>query len=124
MTKTKIDLPDTKFHVNIRLYQTVKALKKGTGVKCAGLYRPNHYVIYPKWKVYPNLGTISLAKEKLGVGYITHEATHAAFDYMHKKYRIKSVKTENSERQESMAWVLGYIVKEICNWLNDNKLWK
>ena len=124
MKKCKIQYPNSKFFVEIKLFDTVKELQKAVKEKtCAGMYRPNGVVIYHKRKVYPKLGTIYLAKEKLGVGYISHEVFHCSMDYAHKKFNVGSVRIENNERQEDIAYFHGYIVKEICNWLNDNKLW-
>lgn len=123
--KTKIEYPDSKFFVNVRLYNTVKDLQRGTSSKdCAGVYQPNTVVIYPKRVIKPMLGTISLCKERLGCGLIAHEVFHASLDYANKKFNVGSLRTENSERQEDVAYFHGYMVKEIINWLNDNKLWK
>ena len=125
IAKSKINDKETGWFVNIRLYDTKKALQRGTNTKgIAGLYRPNGYVIYPKRIVRSLLGTISLCQEYLGAGLISHEVFHASMDYAHKRYNVASVRTSSSERQEDIAYFHGHIVKEICNWLNDKKLWK
>ena|SRR3990167_354074 len=122
MKKIKVSFPP--YFVEVRLYLTVKELQRVVKNKtCAGMYRPNGVVVWPKRKVYPKLGTIYLAKEKLGVGYISHEVFHCSMDYASKKFNVGSIRTENNERQEDIAYFHGHIVKEICNWLNDNKLW-
>src|SRR3990167_11344327 len=123
MKKTKIKIPNSKFFVEVCLYETVKEVQRASRDKtCAAMYRPNGVVIYPKHRVYPKLGTIYLARERLGCGLISHEVLHCSFDYMHKKYNIGSVRTGNSERQEDMCYQHGYLLKEIINWLSDNKL--
>ena len=123
MYKVKIKYPNSKFFVDVRLYDTVKDVQKRVDDKtCAACYRPNGVVIWPKRKVYPKLGTIFLARERLGVGLISHEIFHCSMDYASKKFNVGSIRTENNERQEDIAYFHGYIVKEICNWLNDNKL--
>ena len=125
MRETKIKYPDSPFFVEIRLYDTVKEVQRYTKDKtCAAMYRPGWVVIFPKRKVRPKLGTIYLAKEKLGCGLIAHEVFHCSLDYANKKFNVGSIRTENNERQEDIAYFHGYMVKEIINWLNDNKLWK
>ena len=120
----RIKDPNSKFFIDVRLLDTVKEVQKKTTDKtCAAMYRPNGVVIYPRRKTYPKLGTIFLAKERLGCGLISHEVFHASMDYANKKFNVGSVRTENNERQEDIAYFHGYIVKEIVNWLNDKKLW-
>ena len=124
MKKTIIKYPDSKFFVEVRLYDKVKEVKRvGKDKTCAAMYRPNGVIIYPKRRVYPKLGTILLARERLGCGLISHEVFHCSMDYASKKFNVGSIRTENNERQEDVAYFHGHIVKEIINWLNDNKLW-
>ena len=123
MKKTKIRY--SKFYVEVKLYDTVKEVQRAGGDKtCAAMYRPNGVIIYPKRKVYPKIGTIYLAKERLGCGLISHEVFHCSLDYASKKFNVNSLRTNNNERQEDVAYFHGFIVKEIINWLNDNNLWK
>lgn len=118
----KIKLPNTEYFVEVVLHNSVDELKKKTKDKeAAGLYHPEPYVIYPKLKIKPKLGTIHLAKEKLGVGYISHEVLHCIFDWWDKVYHGRAL--ENHDDQEKACWYQGYIIKEICNWLNENKSW-
>ena len=124
MNKLKIKYPNSKFFVEVKLYKTIKECQQVMGEKdCHAMYRPNGVVIYPKRKVYPKLGTIYLAKEKIGCGLISHEVFHCSLDYASKKFNVESIRTTNNERQEEIARFHGYLVKEIINWLNDNKLW-
>lgn len=124
MKSIKIKYPDSNFFVEVKLFETVKeAQRRGKDKTCAAIYRPNGVVIWPKRRVYPKLGTIYLAKEKLGCGLIAHEVFHCSMDYANKKFNVGSVRTSNNDRQEDIAYFHGYIVKEIINWLNDNKLW-
>ena len=124
MKKTKISYPDSPYFIEVKLFDKVVEVHRAVGSKdCAAMYRPNGVVIYPKRKVYPKLGTIYLAKERLGAGLIAHEVFHCSLDYAGKKFNVASVRTENSERQEDIAYFHGHMVKEIINWLNDNKLW-
>ena len=125
MKSVKIKYPNSQFYVDVRLYDTVKEVQRRAGDKnCAAMYRPNGIIIFPKRKVYPKLGTIMLSKERLGAGLIAHEVFHCSLDYAHKKFNVGNIRTENNERQEDVAYFLGYVVKEIVNWLNDNNFWK
>ena len=121
--KTKIKLFKTRYFVEIFLYDTVKELQKATheSKNTLGLYHPEPYIIYPRLKIKPKLGTIHLAKEKLGVGYITHEVLHCIFDWWDKTHR--GIALESYDDQEKACLYQGYISKEICNWLNNKKLW-
>jgi len=126
MKKTVIKLWRDKYYVEVRLYKTVEEVQKATKDKtCAGMYRPEPYTIYPRVKIPLKLGIIYLAKRKLGVGYIAHEALHCVFDYGHKVVNGTNdlLDIEDMEKQEILCGEQGYITKEICNWLNDNKLW-
>ena len=126
MRKVKIKLWKDKYYVIVQLYDTVKEVQKATKDKtCAGMYNPEPYTIYPKVKIPLKLGTIYLAKERLGVGYITHEVLHCVFDYGHKAvFGLNDVMGfDDMESQEILCGEQGYISEEICNWLNDNKLW-
>lgn len=126
MKKVKIKLWKDKYSVEVRLFDTVKEVKKATKDKtCAGMYHPEPYTIYPKRKIPLKLGTIYLAKERLGVGYITHEVMHAVFDYGYKVVcgGLDTLDFDDMETQEILCGEQGYISKEICNWLNDKKLW-
>ena len=125
--KGKVKLPKTKFFVEVRLYKTVKELVRVTKKEVIGFYSPEPYVIYPKLKFAPKLGTIHLSKylgkEKLGVGYISHEALHATFDLAHKQGEVTDTLSleDNDEWLEKLCWWHGYLVKEIVNWLNSVK---
>lgn len=126
MKKVKIKLWRDKYHVVVQLYDTVKEVQKATKDKtCAGMYSPEPYTIYPRLKIPLKLGTIYLAKERLGVGYITHEVLHCVMDYGHKVVcgNLDSLDFDDMEKQEILCGEQGYISKEICNWLNDKKLW-
>jgi hypothetical protein len=126
LKQKKIKLWKDKYHVVVRLYNTVKELQKEVKDKTvAGMYRPELYIIYPKLKIPLKLGTIYLAKERLGVGYITHEVLHCIIDYGHKVVsgNLDSLDYDDVETQEKLCIEQGYITKEICNWLNNNKLW-
>ena len=124
MKKVKIQYLTQKEFIEVRLYDTVQEVQKVTKDKtCSAMYRPNGVVIWPKRKVYPKLGTIYLSKERIGAGLIAHEVFHCSMDYASKKLNLKSLKTNNDKHQEEIAYFHGYMVKEICNWLNDSKLW-
>lgn len=124
MEETRIKLPKTKYSVRVKLYKTIKELQRATkDTEAAGLYHPKAYAIYPKIKIKPLLGTIYLAKARLGVGYITHEVLHCIFDYSEKMgMDLIDLKT-NHDWEEQLCYQQGYVSKEICNWLNDKKLW-
>lgn len=115
---TQIKDPNSKFFIKVVLYPDGHRFR---GYQAQ--YNPNTYIIYPKRKIKPKLGTIKLSADKLGCGLISHEVFHATMDYVNKKYNTKSLKTDNDDRQEDAAYFHGYMVKEIINWLNDNKLW-
>ena len=130
MKKTKIYYPNQTFDsfkglkkpffLEVKLYNTVKEVQRYARDKtCAAMYRSNSVVIFPKWKVNPRLGRIYISREKMGVGLISHEVYHATMDYAYKKFRVRSVRTSNCERQEALAYFHGYMVKEICNWVNE-----
>ena len=125
MKSVKIKYPESPFHVEVKLFDTVEDLMRKTQSKdCAAMYRPNGIVIWPKRIIRPKLGTIYLAKERLGCGLISHEVFHCSMDYASKKFNVGSLRCKNSDRQEDVAYFHGHIVKEIINWLNDNNLWK
>jgi len=126
MKKERIKLWKSKYYVDVQLFETVKEVQKATKNKgVAGMYHPEAYTIYPKLKIPLKLGTIYLAKERLGVGYITHEVLHCIFDYGHKVVsgHLDSLDYDDNKAQEKLCTQQGYISKEICNWLNDKKLW-
>jgi len=129
MKTTTIKLWRAPYHVVVRLYDTIKELKKETGIKSvAGFYRPEPYAVYPRTRIRKKLGTIYLAKERLGVGYITHEVLHCVFDYGAKALVRERAGIDpflnDEDKEEKMAGEQGWITKEICNWLNDKNLWK
>lgn len=125
MKEEKIKFPKRKFSVRVRLYDTVKQLQIATKTKkAAGLYHPEPYTIYPKTKIKPLLGTIHLARPRLGVGYITHEVLHCIFDYSEKMGMDLIKLGDNHDWEEELCWYQGYISKEICNWLNAKNLWQ
>ena len=125
MKHKNIKLLKSRFHITVCLYESVKQLQEATKENSvAGLYHPEPYVIYPKTKISSKLGTIHLAKERLGVGYISHEVLHAIFDYSEKKGMDTINTQKNHKWMEELCMQQGYLVKEICNWLNDKKLWE
>ena len=127
MKKTKIKFGPEKYWVEVRLYNTIQELRKQfkDEKEAEGLYRPEPFTVYPKLKIPDKMGIIYLAKEKLGVGYITHEVLHCIFDYAHKILRGNqdTLDLDNNEDLEKLCWRQGYITKEICNWLYKIKIW-
>lgn len=124
MKKTKLYLIGETFYVDVVLFDKVFQLKIATKDRtAAGLYRPEPYTIYPKTRVKKKLGTIFLAKERLGVGYISHEVLHCIFDFREKRQLRGKIIKKESVLEEKLCYHLGDVTRQICNWLNDKKLW-
>lgn len=66
-------------------------------------------------KMKPILGEILLCYEYIGGGYIAHEMTHGALNYLDRR-GIKSVPTENSdESHEKLCEVVEEMVRQFWN---------
>lgn len=68
-------------------------------------------------KTHPQCAIVRLAKPYLGVGIISHELTHAAV-WMHQLSKPEELLT--CDNDESLAWVLGELVRQTINAMNAN----
>lgn len=124
MRKTRIKLSKSTFYIEVICHDTIKELQQIThDTEAVGLYHPSSYVVYPKFKIKPKLGTIHLAKERLGVGYLSHEVLHSVLDWRKKSSYKKTFHNKDHSIEEMMCYYQGEIVKNITNWLIKIKAW-
>lgn len=63
------------------------------------------------------IGALKLRERDLGIGYVTHELTHALIWYCHILPFTDPFATEETE--EMIAWELGDWNRQFWNWWND-----
>lgn len=129
--KTKIRVPNSRYYVEVFLWSSREELhkktrEKGDDTDYGGLYKPESYIIYPRFKVKPKLGEIHLYRGRTGVGLISHEVLHCIIDYA-QKVTVKGIGTidisDNNDDLERLCFIQGELVRKIANWLIKIKAW-
>lgn len=77
--------------------------------ECAGLFSSDMF------------GTMFLAEERLGAGYVAHECLHAAMAHERQRIRFDMAYGEDcNDHEERLAYYLTYCVREVWNTLLEN----
>ena len=129
----RIEIAESKFHVIVRLWKTKSDLERGTDErKIGGVYQPWPYELSfdggekPRAWVAKRIGTLNYHVGNLGVGVLSHEVGHCLFDLLVKSRLVEQKLVDLDEAppdideklEEQLCYWLGYIVKDVVNWLN------
>ena len=64
-------------------------------------------------KKKPHMGVILFYRQRLGVGIVSHEMTHAAIRWGYRVgLRLDEAEDADGAREERVAWVQGYLVTQ------------
>ena len=132
MQKVKVRFPKTRFFVEVFLWRTrdelhKKTREKGDKVDYGGIYKPEAYIIYPRFKVKNKLGEIHLYKGRTGAGLLSHEVLHCILDYAQKVTAggtgTLDIDDDHHDDMEKLCFYQGETVRRIAVWLQKVKEW-